>query len=654
MNLKRIKQAGWLLVAIAVLCSFTLWGQRLQSEAGYKNVQMVVNYNDIVALANGNNMTQSALCEEFQQRGVSAVLFKEWSLGDLASNGQVSLQLGGNIIHSNFYSQVSSDLPLNEATLYVAILDPDVAEQVQKHALLRIAGSAYYPGEVPVVTVPVMVPTGDVEVSNLMTKVKDIGVGFNQAGIEEIAAQGFSIIPQLRSWDNPTDESLRATTDEIKAIPNLGYLLFNDKELPGYPDSVRTIADLLKDGEGNTLVKIGSIEFSDQKGLNQLGILLNKDLIRLHTISNGEMSKFEPDTALDRWMLAARERNMRSLLVRFFDITSPGTALQDNLMYLESIQTGLLDSGFHLDQPYEKPASIDARNIVLYLIGLGVAAGVMLLLIEMRMPKLGIVALVLAMLAWVGLLNINPVMAKKIMSLVSVITFPTLSCLIMLKSPQPKSVVRSLLALLIMCALSYIGAILMVGILADVLFMLKLDQFIGVKIAHVIPIVVVPFVLYIWNAEKPITTVKILLDKALDYKWAILAAVVAVAGIIYISRTGNTTAELSTGEATMRNFLNDVMGVRPRSKEFLIGYPFTLLLFWLGAGRRNWILTIPVVIGQVSLVNTYAHIHTALIMSLQRSFNGLVLGIVLGLLLLLAVQLMFKLYHRLEEKEGLR
>ena len=42
-------------------------------------------------------------------------------------------------------------------------------------------------------------------------------------------------------------------------MSNLAYLLFNDKELPGYPDSTRTIADLLKDGDGNTLVKIGPI-----------------------------------------------------------------------------------------------------------------------------------------------------------------------------------------------------------------------------------------------------------------------------------------------------------------------------------------------------------------------------------------------------------
>lgn len=652
MNLKRMKQAGWLLVALAVICSFTLWGQRLQSEADYKQVQMVVNYNDILALANGNQMSQEELAAQLQARGVSAVLFKEWSLGDLANNGQVALQLGATIKNTNFYSQVSPELPINEATLYVAILDSSVAEQVEKHTLLKVAGAAYYPGQVPVITVPVMVPTGDSEVSTIMTKIKDIGVGFYWDGIERMAAQGFYTVPQLRSWDNPTDESLRAVTDEIKAMPNLGYLLFNDKELPGYPESVRTLADLLKDGDGNTLVTIGSIEFSDQKGLNQLGILLHKDLIRLHTISNNEMSKFEPDTALDRWMLAARERNMRSLLVRFFDITSPGTALQENLEYLESIQQGLLASGFELDQPYEKPASIDAGNLVLYLLGIGVAAGVMLILLEMRLPKLGLAALVLGTVAWIGLLHVSPVMAKKLMALLSVITFPTLSCILVMK-PQRRSVGKSVLALLVMCALSYIGAVLMVGLLADVLFMLKLDQFIGVKIAHVIPIVAAPFILYIWNAEKPLTTVKQLLDKALDYKWAILFAIVAVAGFIYISRTGNTTAELSTGEAAMRNFLNDAMGVRPRSKEFLIGYPFTLLLFWLGASRRNWILTIPAIIGQVSLVNTYAHIHTALLISLQRSLNGLVLGLVLGLLLLAAVQILLKLYHRLEEKEGL-
>ena len=650
MKIKQMKQMGWLLVAVGVLCSLFLWGSRMQSEADYKSVQMVVNYSDIVALANANDITEEALAAELQQRGVSAVLYKEWSIGSLSANGQIALAVGNNIEHTLYADKISSKVPISEANAYVALLDDSIAVQVADHVLAKVHGAKYYDGTIPVITIPIMVPNGDTEVVTALNKIKEIGAGFDMNGIARMSALGMDTIPQLRSWNNPTDESLRAAFDEVKSMPNLVYLLFNDKEVPGYPEKLRTVADLLKDSAGNTQVTIGTIEFSDQKGLNQLGVLLNKDVIRLHTISNAEMGNLTPDSALDRWMLAARERNMRSLLVRFFDITMPGSNLEGNLDYVASIQTGLLDSGFTLDQPYAKPASIPYNIVLLACIGMAVAAGVMLILLEMRLPKLGVLALVGGTAIWLALLMVSPTMARKLISLLSVITFPTLSCLIMMK-PQARSVWQSVLALLKLCAMSYIGAILMVGMMADILFMLKLDQFIGVKLAHVVPIVAVPFILYIWNEEKPLTFVKQLLEKALDYKWTMLGVLVAVAGVIYLSRTGNSGAELSAAESTMRTFLNDAMGVRPRSKEFLIGYPFTILLFWLGASRKNWILTIPAIIGQVSLVNTYAHIHTALIMSMQRSLNGLVLGVVLGLVAVVGVKILLQLYRKLEQRE---
>ena len=649
MELKRLKQIGWLIVVAGVLCSLFLWGQRMQSEANYKNVQMVVNYSDIVAMANANDLTEEEFAKALQERGVSAVLYKEWSLGSLNANGQVAIEVGNNIEHASYVEKVSKEVPVSAANAYVALLDKNIAVQVKDHVLEKVPGADYYPGQVDVITIPIMVPNGDSEVVTALNKIKEVGAGFDMAGIARMSALGMDTVPQLRSWDNPTDTSLRMAFDEIKAMPNLVYLLFNDKEIPGYPQKNRTVADLLKDDKGNTVVPVATIEFSDQKGLNQLGVLLNKDVIRLHTISNGEMGSLTPDSALDRWMLAARERNMRSLLVRFFDITTPGANLQGNLNYVASIQTGLIESGFTLDQPYEKPASIPASTILMAMVGTAVIAGVMLILLEMRLPKLSLLALIGGIAIWLALLLVNPTMAKKMMALLSVITFPTLSCLLIMK-PEARSIGKSVVALLKLCAISYIGAVLMVGLLADILFMLKLDQFIGVKLAHVVPIVAVPFILYIWNEEKPLTFVKQLLEKALDYKWTMLGVLVAVAGVIYLSRTGNSGAELSAAESMMRTFLNDVMGVRPRSKEFLIGYPFTLLLFWLGASRKNWLLTIPAIIGQVSLVNTYAHIHTALIMSMQRSFNGLVLGIAVGLLLIIGVRMLFAIYRRLEQR----
>lgn len=638
---------GWALVAVAIVCSLTLWGQRLAAEKAYKTVQVSVNYTDVVSLANGNQLSVPQMLDTLQAHGVSAILFKEVSVGDLDRLGKVELTLGDNLRHSAYADKVSPDLSINDATLYVAILDEAWAEQVQAHLLHKIDGAMFYDGEVPVVAVPVAIPGSAAELDRARSVVTEIGIGYDQEGLGYAAASQMGVIPQMRSWsEEPTDQSLRFVTDELKQMPNVTQILFNDKTIPSGidPHKLRTFAELLR-VDGEPLAPVGTIEFSEQAGLNQLGLLLDKDVIRLHTIANNEMSKLTEPEMLDRWMLAARERNMRSLLVRFMDVYTPAMALDENLAYLDDLASGLEDSGFTLQGTYEKPASINVNGIVMFVIGLGVAAGVLLMLLQMGLPRLAVAGFIITTVCWGGLFALSPILARKLMALAGVMVFPIISCLIFIQ-PKRQNIGKSIVTLLKMCALSFIGAILMVGLLADVLFMLKLDQFSGVKIAHIIPIIVVPLVLYIWREKDPVQAVKDLFNQAVTYKWAFLAGILVVAAVIYVARTGNTTAELSGAESAMRNFLNDVMGVRPRSKEFLIGYPLTLVMFYFGATRGKWFLSIPAVIGQVSLVNTYAHIHTALIMSLRRSLNGLVLGIVLGVVAIIVIELLLKLYKK--------
>lgn len=638
---------GWAVVALAVVCSLTLWGQRLAAEKEYNHLQISANYTDVVSLANGNDLTVPQMLELLKEQGVSAVLFKEVSVGDLERLGKVDLTLGDNLRHTAYAEDVSATIPINDATLYVALQDQTWAEQVAGHLISKVGGATLYEGEVPVIAVPVAIPGSASELDRARSVVTEIGVGYDQEGVGYAAQCAMSVIPQMRSWsEDPSDSSLRYVTDEIKALPNVSQILFNDKTIPSGidPKKLRTFAELLR-VDGVPLAPVGTIEFSEQAGLNKLGLLLDKDVIRLHTIANNEMSRLTEPEMLDRWMLAARERNMRSLLVRFIDIYTPGASLEANLTYLGDLKAGLEASGFDLTAEYEKPASINVNGFLLIIVGAGVAAGVLLLLLYMNLPRLGIAGFVLTMICWIGLFFISPIWARKLMALAGVIVFPTISCLTFIHA-QRQSIGRSIIGLLKMSAMSFIGAILMVGLLADVLFMLKLDQFSGVKVAHVVPLIIVPLVLYIWRDKDPVQTVKELLDKAITYKWGLLAGILVVAAAIYVARTGNTTAELSSIEAAMRSFLNDVMGVRPRSKEFLIGYPLTLVMFYYGATKGKWFLSIPAVIGQVSLVNTYAHIHTALVMSLHRSLNGLILGIVLGIIAILAMELFLKLWKR--------
>ena len=58
-----------------------------------------------------------------------------------------------------------------------------------------------------------------------------------------------------------------------------------------------------------------------------------------------------------------------------------------------------------------------------------------------------------------------------------------------------------------------------------------------------------------------------------------------------------------------------LMGVRPRTKEFLLGHPFMLAVLYYGFDLRKSAVLLFGLIGQISLINTYAHIHTPLLIS---------------------------------------
>ena len=631
--------------SLAFAASVFLWADRMDAEKEYKAVQMVINYDDIEAFANANDLSIEAFIEELQKRGASVVLFKEMSIEDLARQGKIDILMGQNVKNETFADQLSKEIVLKDSSLYVCFLDKNIEMQSVENILHKVEGATYYQGDVSCVEIPTMIPNSAQELNGIMTRINGIGVGFDHDTINLIASLGMDILPQVRSWENANVQAMRYVLEKIKEMPNLYGILFNDKEVIGYPNDLRIVADLLKDAQGKPLAPLGSIEFSEQKGLSTLAVLMEKNVFRLHTISNGEMAGYENiDSAMDRWMLGVRERNMRALFVRFFDVYTPQTSLSYNMEYLETLQSALLADGFTLGGDYQQSQSVGTQQLFVLICGLGVAGGVMMMLLYMGLRRLAVAGFLAVIVCWGGLFMISPIMARKLMALAAVIVYPTLGCVVMMK-PKRSSVTEAMARVLAMSLISFLGAVFMVGLLADALFMMKLDGFVGVKIAHLVPLLAVPFILYIYNGGM-VKNIKELLATAMTYKWVVIGLVVAVAGIVYISRTGNTSGELSVLESTMRSALNDWLGVRPRSKEFLIGYPFALLLFYIGASRKNWVFTLPAIIGQVSLVNTYAHIHTPLLISLERSFNGLALGLVIGLLLIAVYRIGEKLWRK--------
>ena len=113
--------------------------------------------------------------------------------------------------------------------------------------------------------------------------------------------------------------------------------------------------------------------------------------------------------------------------------------------------------------------------------------------------------------------------------------------------------------------------------------------------------------------------------------------VLGAVGLMLI-RTGNEApGAVPDWELRLRALLESIMQVRPRTKEFLIGHPALVVGAWLLLTGRTRFLPLAMflaTIGQASMVNTFCHLHSPLLVSLQRTGWGILLGVGLGLLVL--------------------
>ena len=100
-------------------------------------------------------------------------------------------------------------------------------------------------------------------------------------------------------------------------------------------------------------------------------------------------------------------------------------------------------------------------------------------------------------------------------------------------------------------------------------------------------------------------------------------------------------------ELMIRQFLEDVFFIRPRFKEMLIGYPALILGYWFVDIKIKrgyiWVFNGLGIIALTSVINSFCHFHTPVLISVYRSLNGVFLGIICSIIF----YYLFVLLHRL-------
>ncbi|QXM05321.1 DUF5693 family protein [Crassaminicella indica] len=509
------------------------------------------------------------------------------------------------------------------------------------------------------------------EVSKLYSsKLIRLGLGLDEKKVNLIKKSGLKVVPRPYNYSSWSSKKLvEGTINDYKKFHIIPpYMIFGGGEVLGYPKNVKALEDYMKKNN----IKVGMIESGvqrehiKQKGLYDLTRNLDYDSVRVFSVLKFIQKRFqyynykgaeEIENSLNR---AVTERNIRVIYFKPFkyDDYIYVTDYKEYEKMFDRFRTRLSSHGMKIG-----PASVmDAnkvRNRYKIMIGWGVvAAGILLLENIVRLKeKISYILLGIGIVGVTGIFLVKPHIGEILLALSAAIIFPSLSmayfcsrCSIYYKEGiQQKSILKDFIVVikdLVICSLiSLIGSFMVGSILSDIEYLLEMSIFRGVKFSQLIPIVIF-IILYMgyfgYKRNKGIyeaktlkwEDIKNLLFDDVKIIYVIVGAVLLVVGYIYIARTGHETSiQPSNLEMIFRNMLEEKFYARPRTKEFLFAFPALMLGFFVAKKRIKWltfIFGLCAVIGQTSIVNTFCHLRTPMLLSIVRTGYSLIFGILIG------------------------
>ena len=673
----------WVILA-GLIASLIICFQRHAVERHNSRIDMVMDYDSIVNLAAQEGLDFFEVLHRMKGAGITTIAVYDATFEKLNRQGKV-LALPGSEIIGNYQSGLLVDETWRQAIIE-NLIDPDriyiigrnlqTYEEVKADLTLRLGKDRVKP-----------ITIGEIEI----IEVKDRYEIFMKKPLtmpsEELAIvkdAGFNILARPANFVGCTPDSIREVFKRFDGYP-VTEIVFSGNEVLGAYDFVDVTAEEMKKRNliFGVIESYSQLQFYPQAGMEQLARELGYDRIaRLHVIPPYDQNKISLHTAIYRWLRTDYERNIRINLFRIYEKHAAGMTLAEtNFKYVNETAKDLKNGGYNLGTAGTFENYYPNKFLRLLVIVGTVAAGVLCLsLISRRLnanQKLQLIIFgVLAVIAGIPILMGAGGKVRLIAALVSANVFPALAVIqqldrlrsmrlkarwesIQSSSEYPKVRVQrelsvaqiiwlSVASLFITSLISMFGAAYLAGALSDVVYFLEFEIFRGIKLTFVMPLIIVAIAFLqrfnvIDEFRKNFTAeeqIKEILEMNITVKNLLAVFAVIFALAILVIRSGHSTGmPVSDLEVRVREWLEDTFYARPRSKELFLGHPAFVLL--IAAFLKKFpkkilfVLTIIATIGQSSMVETFAHVHTPIFVSFMRGIDGLIPGAAIGSVLIL-------------------
>ena len=662
-------------IVVGLVCALWLNFVRHDVEKQNNTVEMAMEYEGLRKLAALQGLPEEDVLRKFKEAGINSLMIFDTTLERLTKNGELQTATGGELrqaamlgAEKGVFAHVPAEALEENAAYAAAAADASILEDVEQDLCLRYGADRVQvvsenPRIIKVKGSTTPLPDGRYDEPQGLLQAP---LGLPVQDLRRVNALGFKIIVRPQNYIEVTDEQIDAIFDRIKeaGVP-VAALMPCGTEVVGYPNKMQHLGERMKENN-MTLVMLEhytQLQFAKIDGLLPLAEFNDYKAARSYVIDPTEQKKISVGEALRRWALTDEERNIRVNYIRPFLMPEGGQdIMKTNLKYVRDIKASVEARGYTIGEagvfaakgdgfaPYF-PSKLSFIPVLLAIVA-GVVLYLSLLFNFSGSKQLALWAVLSA--GGLALLFIGRgLLTRQLLALAAASVFPVLSMSVIFniwdKNTTDKHSLlsicwRGIWQLALAIALSLVGAAFLSAILTDSRFLLEIDIYRGVKLTFILPVIFTA-ILFIKRYDllqvvgKGLQTLwkrlNGLLDKGLTFRHVVVLLVLMFIAYYFVGRSGHTGGvPVPAIELKMRAFLEQLMYARPREKEFMIGHPmfFLAVLAVYRCAPRWWqfVLTCAAVIGQGSLVQTFCHMRTPVVMSFVRALDGYAVGVVFG------------------------
>jgi hypothetical protein len=635
-----------LTVIFIISIAFSLFSltSKIATEQKSRVVEISVPVSEIEQLARITGRAPGEILGELKSAGVTSLAVEETTVKDMINRGRILVIKGWQLMDHQRFLGVENDLArqiiirknFNPESYYIFTRDKAIFDKLK----IAMFSRGYE------------IITEEGEGTYLIQEVKgrggfnEIGLGLDRSIVEAATSSGFNVVLMLKGVKGKTAQEIEQISEIFDE--DISVLILQNNEIPQRTEAADILFSTIKE-KG---IRLGLDEFKEteslKKGIGKKGY----DIVRVYNRP--------PHKWMEEYLLAVRDRNDRLLYLHLF-LSGDEDLVRYNKEHIKSIYDDVISAGFKPGFYPEKASSFSknqtsslAMALLPIVASMGLAPGLFYLLRIFKMKESYALLYSYGFLSLMWMLALMDFSFFRIAaSLTASVLYPCLAvCREMpINGSTTKNLRRGiasgLLTLARATALTSAGALLITGICSDMDFIVGLEKFRGIKAMYIAAFVLIGFI-YIWfqygrvSLNKPLFTVGNLFALAL------------AGGILYIliNRTGNfSVVPIPKWELYFRIWLEEVLPVRPRTKEFLIGFPALVLAGGLKNPQRPWqfrLLLVGGLLGELSMINTFSHFHANALISIVRSLEGILLGSFIGTLALIGF---FTLCRKGNERE---